>query len=143
MPVLPDGYRLESGLPDVETYRHLREVSGLSLRTQAQAEPVAAGSWAACHVVDSEGTAAAMGRVIGDGGWYFHVADIATHPEHQRRGLGAAVVSHLLEVIRTSAPDEPHITLLADAPGRDLYKRLGFRESAPDSIGMVFDLKND
>ena len=143
MPVLPEGYQLEAGLPDVETYRHLREVSGLSTRTQAQAEPVAAGSWTACHVLDSGGTPVAMGRVIGDGGWYFHIADIATHPEHQRRGLGAAVVLHLLEAIRTLAPDEPYITLLADAPGRSLYERLGFRESAPHSVGMVFDVKND
>jgi hypothetical protein len=28
-----------------------------------------------------------MGRVIGDGGWYFHVVDMAVLPEHQRRDL--------------------------------------------------------
>lgn len=25
------------------------------------------------------------GRVIGDGGWYFHIVDMATQPDHQRR----------------------------------------------------------
>ncbi|WP_370260313.1 hypothetical protein [Cryobacterium sp. TMT3-29-2] len=29
-----------------------------------------------------------MGRIIGDGGWYFHIADMATLPEFQGRGLG-------------------------------------------------------
>jgi len=34
-----------------------------------------------------------MGRVIGDGGWYFHIVDMAVLPEHQRRGLGDAVLT--------------------------------------------------
>jgi ribosomal protein S18 acetylase RimI-like enzyme len=34
-----------------------------------------------------------MGRTIGDGGWYLHIADIATDPAHQRRGIGRAVVA--------------------------------------------------
>ena len=32
-----------------------------------------------------------MGRILGDGGWYFHVVDMAVLPEHQRRGLGDVV----------------------------------------------------
>lgn len=137
---LPAGYELIEGLPDVDTYRHLRTVSGLSPRTSAQAAPVSAGSWAACHILDTSMTPVSMGRVIGDGGWYFHLADIATHPDHQRKGLGAAVVTHLIDAIRASAPANPYVTLLADAPGRGLYERLGFRESAPESIGMVLDV---
>lgn len=77
-----------------------------------------------------------MGRVIGDGGWYFHIADMATDPDHQRRGLGAAVMKWLLESIRSAAPDHPYITLLADPPGRLLYERFGFHETAPSSVGM-------
>ena len=30
-----------------------------------------------------------MGRLLGAGGWYFHVLDMAVLPDHQRRGLGA------------------------------------------------------
>ena len=45
-----------------------------------------------------------MGRIIGDGGWYFHVADMATLPDHQRRGLGVLVLSTLLERIAEHAP---------------------------------------
>ena len=49
----------------------------------------------------------ARGRVIGDGGWYFHIADMATLPEHQGRGLG-----------------------------HRLYESMGFVETAPESLGM-------
>ena len=79
----------------------------------------------------------AMGRVIGDGGWYFHVVDMAVLPDHQRRGLGSAVLRYLLEQIRTRAPKGAFVSLLADPPGRPLYARHGFVESAPDSIGMA------
>ena len=78
-----------------------------------------------------------MGRVIGDGGWYFHVVDMAVLPDHQRRGLGSAVLTYLLEQIRARAPKGAFVSLLADRPGRPLYARHGFVESAPDSIGMA------
>lgn len=81
-----------------------------------------------------------MGRLVGDGGWYFHVVDMAVLPEHQRRGLGGAVLSYLLEEIRRRAPSGAFVSLLADPPGRPLYLRHGFLESAPGSVGMVLTL---
>ena len=77
-----------------------------------------------------------MGRVIGDGGWYFHIADMAVLPEHQHRGIGDALLNSLIECIRRAAPSEPCITLLADRPGQQLYARHGFVPTAPNSIGM-------
>lgn len=44
-----------------------------------------------------------MGRIIGDGGWYFLIADMATLPEHQRKGLGSVVMKHLLAYIRVKS----------------------------------------
>ena len=43
----------------------------------------------------------------------------------------------LVDSIETAAPPGAFITLLADAPGRPLYRSHGFVETAPDSIGMV------
>lgn len=133
---LPAPYRLVEGPPDVASYLDLRRLSGLTPRTREQAAAALPGGWAAVHVVDGEGRPVGMGRVIGDGGWYFHVVDMAVLPEHQRRGLGDAVLTWLLERIRTSAPPGAYITLLADEPGRRLYTRHGFVETAPTTIGM-------
>ena len=77
-----------------------------------------------------------MGRVIGDGGWYLHVVDIAVLPEHQRRGLGDAILTALLDRIRAAAPGGAFVNLLADPPGRHLYERHGFTPTAPGSVGM-------
>ena len=79
-----------------------------------------------------------MGRGIGDSGWCFLIADMATDPAHQRRGIGLAVLEELLSAILTSAPDNPYIVLLADAPGRPLYQSMGFAKTALHSIGMQY-----
>lgn len=131
------GYRLVPSAPDPADYRALRQRAGLSPKTLHQASAAIAGSWSACHVVhQATGTAAAMGRVIGDGGWYFHLADMATLPDHQKRGLGSAVLEWLLESIRAAVTEPPYVTLMADPPGRPLYERFGFVETAPGSVGM-------
>ena len=75
--------------------------------------------------------------MLGDGGWYFHIVDMAVLPEHQRHGLGDAMLTALLDAIRRDAPPGAFVNLLADAPGRRLYHRHGFRETAPESLGMA------
>src|SRR6185437_3031948 len=78
-------YELVPAPPSLAEYLALRRSSGLSPKTDAQGRGAIENSWAFCHVRDDRGTAVAMGRALGDGGWYFHIADMATDPEHQRR----------------------------------------------------------
>lgn len=158
-PGLPEGYTIHSGFPPIPTYIHLRAVSGLHPKTLAQAAPIAHNSWYGCYVTFSpanddtnEGTKnstkseeniVAMGRIIGDGGWYFHIADMAVLPEHQHKGLGGAVLKHLMDHIKTHAPQDgtgTYVTLFADAPGRRLYAKNGFVETMPGQMGMALPL---
>ena len=133
----PD-YDLTLSPPPLADYLRLRADSGLSPVTEAQGEPALVNSWAWVHVRHrASGEVVAMGRVIGDGGWYFHIADMATLPGHQKKGLGQAVLEALLEKIREEAPPRPYVTLMADEPGRPLYTKLGFVETAPHSLGMM------
>ncbi len=133
-----EGLSVVDGPPALEDYLRLRAESGLSPKTREQAEAGAHGAWAACHVVDVEsGETVGMGRVLGDGGWYFHVVDMAVLPAYQRRGIGAAVLQTLLDRIAEQAPPNPYVTLMADVPGRPLYARFGFVETAPGTVGMV------
>lgn len=78
-----------------------------------------------------------MGRLIGDGGWYFHVVDMAVLPAHQRCGLGNRVLTWLLDRIREHAPRDAFVSLMADPPGRALYARHGFTDDRNASIGMA------
>ena len=151
-PSLPPGYTFHPGsLPSVPEYRHLRAASGLTPMTEAQSRAVPNGTWYSCHVTfdadttdpppkdNTDGNAVAMGRIIGDGGWYFVIADMAVLPNHQRKGLGDAIIKHLLAYIRANAPEgDPYVNLTADPPGMKLYSRNGFIESAPQNeVGMM------
>ncbi|HEY1812763.1 MAG TPA: GNAT family N-acetyltransferase [Kofleriaceae bacterium] len=127
-------YELDPTPPSLADYLALRAGSGLSPKSEAQARGALANSWAFCHVRDDAGHTVAMGRVIGDGGWYFHIADMATLPAHQRRGLGRRVLDHLIARIDEVAPPGAFITLLADPPGQPLYRAAGF--VASPSLGM-------
>ncbi|SOC88826.1 Acetyltransferases [Curtobacterium sp. 314Chir4.1] len=129
-------YTLISGPPPLADYLRLRRDSGLTPKNPEQGAGAIAGSWSACHVVDEHGTPVAMGRTIGDGGWYFHIADIATDPSHQRRGIGRRIVEWLVEDVRSRAPEGAYVTLVGDPPGQRLYRSLGFEDVAP-SLGMA------
>ncbi|MBL0747722.1 GNAT family N-acetyltransferase [Nocardioides baculatus] len=131
----PEADELTRTPPSLEDYLHLRSASGLSPKTEAQGSGALVGTWC-WSVVRRGGRAVAMGRVIGDGGWYFHIADMATLPEHQGRGLGRRVLADLVAQIDEATPDGAYVTLMADAPGRRLYESAGFVETAPDSLGM-------
>jgi GNAT superfamily N-acetyltransferase len=138
---LPDTYELISTAPAVSDHLMLRERAGLSRMGSRQAEAGLRGGWTACHVVhEPSGETVAMGRVIGDGGCFFQVVDMAVLPQHRRRGLGDAVLAYLLDRIRVEAPPGAYVSLLADPPGRRLYAKHGFRETAPSSIGMALRL---
>jgi GNAT superfamily N-acetyltransferase len=129
-------YDLVPGPPDLDSYLRLRREAGLSVKTEAQGRGALAGSWSWCHVLSESGDVVAMGRVIGDGGWYFHVADMATLPAHQRQGLGRRVLEWLLADIQARAPAEAYVNLVADPPGRPLYLAMGFQTIAP-SVAMA------
>ncbi|MGV3712449.1 GNAT family N-acetyltransferase [Pseudolysinimonas sp.] len=119
-------YELSPTPPSVNEYVRLRAESGLSPKTPEQAALASAGSWAFHRALDETGATVAMGRVLGDGGWYFHLADMATLLAHQRRGLGRHILDALVAEIRDRAPAGAYITLLADPPGVPLYRAAAF-----------------
>jgi GNAT superfamily N-acetyltransferase len=134
-------YELVPAVPSVSDYLRLRRESGLSPKTEEQAQAALPGSWFACHVVlVATGETVAMGRILGDGGWYFHVVDMAVLPAHQRKGIGDTVLAALLDRIRAAAPPGAYVNLLADPPGVRLYERHGFEATAPGSVGMALRL---
>jgi ribosomal protein S18 acetylase RimI-like enzyme len=140
---LPHGYTLHAAPPAVDDYVRLRREAGLREKSVDQALPVLSGSWAFCHVSDQgSGEVVAMGRVLGDGGWYFVVADMATAPGHQRRGIGRAVLDHLLADIRRRAPGDPYVALTADGAGVTLYERAGFTPLAVGQTAMQLVLRS-
>jgi ribosomal protein S18 acetylase RimI-like enzyme len=134
-----DAYDMEERAPSVDEYVRLRRDAGLSEKTADAARRGLANTWFGV-TVRHRGEAVGMGRVIGDGGCFFEVVDIAVRPAHQRRGLGRRIMGALMAHLRAHAPGSAHVMLLADGPAHRLYEEFGFRATAPASIGMELRL---
>jgi ribosomal protein S18 acetylase RimI-like enzyme len=130
-------YSIVRRTPSTEEYLHLRAVAGLSPFSEEAARKGLPGTVFAALVL-YEGAAVGMGRVIGDGGCFFQVVDIAVHPEHQGGGLGKRIMKTIMEYIDSELPASAYVSLLADVPANRLYEQVGFKETAPRSLGMAY-----
>lgn len=129
-------YILVAETPSTADYRRLREVAGLSGKSQEAAEAGLPNSWFA--VIVRQGDAViGMGRVIGDGGTAFQIVDIAVEPAHQGKGLGKRIMAALMDHLRQHAPATAYVSLIADGDARHLYAKYGFEPVMPASIGMA------
>jgi GNAT superfamily N-acetyltransferase len=89
-----------------------------------------------CGVVahHDSGALVGMGRVVGDGAFYFYIQDVVVHPDHQARGLGRSVVERLVDRIREVAPGHCFVGLFATPAAEGLYRSLGWE--AQEMLGM-------
>ena len=133
--MIPEGYELTAETPAAADYLRLRVAAGLSRKSPEGAEIGLANSWHAV-VVRHGGEIVGMGRVIGDGGLFFMVVDIAVEPAHQGRGLGKAIMAALVERLKAAAPSRAHVALIADGEAHRLYAQYGFTLTAPGGVGM-------
>ncbi|XHS79201.1 GNAT family N-acetyltransferase [Burkholderiaceae bacterium UC74_6] len=123
--------------PSVETYRALREGSGLSGKTEEAALRGLPNTLFAVQVLH-ENQPVGMGRIIGDGGCFFQVVDIAVLKHHQGRGLGKRIMAEIRNYIDAHVPASGYVSLIADGQAQDLYAQFGFVHTAPKSVGMAY-----
>ncbi|MBX9666157.1 MAG: GNAT family N-acetyltransferase [Candidatus Obscuribacterales bacterium] len=128
-------YKLVAEAPNVENYCRLRVTAGLSAKTKEAANAGLINTYHGVSVLHGE-EIVGMGRIIGDGGCFFQVVDIAVVPEHQGKGVGKQIMTALMDYLKVNAPESAHVTLLADGEAHKLYSKFGFELSAPESLGM-------
>lgn len=132
-------YAILHATPTVQVYRNLRQAAGLSQKTVEAASRGLPNTLFAVQIIhDSE--AVAMGRVIGDGGTFYQVVDIAVTPAHQGRGLGKKIMREIQAYLQLAVPPSGYVSLLADGEAYRLYQQFGFALTAPATVGMA--LKN-
>lgn len=129
-------YTVAHQTPSVETYRQLRKAAGLSPKTIEAAERGLPNTLFGVQIIHDNQTVA-MGRVIGDGGTFYQVVDIAVLPEHQGQGLGKTIMREIVGYIEREIPDSGYVSLLADGQASLLYQQFGFSFAAPASVGMA------
>jgi GNAT superfamily N-acetyltransferase len=130
-----EDYSPHAEIPSVDDYLRLRRVAGLTPRSVTAAENGLPNTVAAV-VIRKEGRAVGMGRLIGDG-LFYQVVDIAVEPEHQKKGLGKAIMAFLMAELEKRTIAEAYVSLIADGEAHYLYSQFGFNPTAPASIGMA------
>lgn len=134
-----DDIELVERFPDVDDYRRLRAAAGLSRKAAEAAEGGLRGTLYGVSLLRA-GEIVGMGRVIGDGGCFYFVVDVAVEPALQGRGLGRRVMQALDAWVRANAPATAHVSLIADGDARYLYEKFGFVE-LQRAVAMAYTIQ--
>ena len=137
MPIAKDEIEISLSPPSAEEYRALmRSVDFTVFPAVVAAESLKRS----CHVVTLRkgGTLVGMGRIVGDGVCFVEIIDVVVDPAHQGMGLGKAIMDALMSYATTQLAEGAFITLSAHVPADRLYARYGFKETAPDALGMCY-----
>lgn len=111
-------YKVIHTTPSVSVYRDLRVKSGLSAKSEAASIAGLPNSLFSVQIIlesDSNGDSVAvvgMGRVIGDGGCFYQVVDIAVDPAHQGKGLGKLLVKEIKKWLDANVPESGYVSLI-------------------------------
>lgn len=129
-------YILRQEVPSVEDYIAIRLAAGLSRKSEEAAQRGLRNSLFAAVVYDGE-TPIGIGRVIGDGGCFYEVTDIAVLPAHQKKGVGDMIMRAIMAYLQTHAPQTAYVSLMADHGTPHFYARYGFKfAEMPKASGM-------
>lgn len=129
-------YRVLLQTPSVDDYLRIRLEAGLSRKTEEAATLGLKNSLFAVTVI-CEGEAIGIGRVIGDGGCFFEIVDIAVLPQHHKKGVGKRIMEALMAYIYEHAPKSAYVSLIADHGTPSFYENFGFtRAELPKSAGI-------
>ena len=124
--------------PDAQDYCRLRAEAGMATRTLEAARRGLPNTLYGVSLLH-DGQVIGMGRVIGDGGSFFIVVDIAVLPAHQGSGLGRRIMGALDDWLRANAPPSAVVSLVADGDAKHLYAKFGFVET-PHSVNMEYQV---
>lgn len=126
-------YTVKHQAPLAQDYCDLRQVAGLSpMPLEAAKVAVNGALYAVTVYLDTR--LIAMGRVIGDGGCFFQVIDVAVHPDFQGKGLGKQVMEHIETYLKSVTSAGSYVSLIGDKP--EFYEKLGYQYTAPNGHGM-------
>ncbi|MFE0499936.1 GNAT family N-acetyltransferase [Lysobacter soli] len=125
--------------PGADDYCRLRADAGMAPRTVDAAQRGLPNTLYGVSLL-LDGEVVGMGRVIGDGGCFFVVVDIAVAPALQGQGLGKRIMAALDDWLRANAPPSAVVSLADDGDAKHLYAKFGFVETTPFSVNMEYQV---
>jgi len=134
-------YKLRNEISTVDDYIEIRLKAGLS-RKSVEAATIGLKNSLFGVVVYCDHKPIGIGRIIGDGGCFFEVTDMAVLPEHQGKKVGEMIMKALVAWLQENAPSTAYVSLMADHGTPDFYEKFGFTKAQlPKSSGMFMRIK--
>lgn len=128
---------LREEVPDIAVYIETRIAAGLSRKSPEAAAIVLKNELFSVVVYDEE-IPVGIGRVVGDGGCFFQIVDIAVLPAHQKKGGGHMIMERLMQFIHETALPTAYVSLMADQGTPEFYRRFGFGILPPPQKAGMF-----
>lgn len=90
-----------------------------------------------------EGVLVGMGRIVGDKGFIYFIADIIVKPEYQGKKVGSKIMNSIMQYLEEYAPKNSYITLMAAKGKESFYEKFGFFRRPTDKLGcgMMIELR--
>jgi GNAT superfamily N-acetyltransferase len=129
-------YAVIERTPEVVEYNSVRQAAGLSVKDEIAAQKGLANTlYAVCIVHD--GTTVGIGRVIGDGGLFYDIVDVAVVAKHQKKSVGKMIMDALMSYIAAHARPTSIVCLMANRGIAPFYEKYGFKARDTDMPGMI------
>lgn len=112
-------------VPSPAEYVALRAATGLGERSEAAAARALPATLQAVTVW-WQGHLIGMGRLVGDGGCFVQLVDMAVLPEWQGQGVGGEILTRLMDWAETHLPESCHLSLVSSVEAEPLYRSAGF-----------------
>ena len=127
--------KIKKRIPSVKEYNFIRSAAGLSKKDVRTAKKGLKNSlFSVCAYVGDE--LVGIGRVVGDGGVYFQIVDLAVLPGHQGKSIGSSIMTELMKYVSKNARSGSFISLFSNKNLAEYYKKFGFELRSSDSPGM-------
>lgn len=134
--------KIKNEIISLQEFKVLRKSVGWSLPPDDAIEK-ALSNTAFCVVAYADNELAGMGRIVGDQGFVYFIADIIVKPEYQKKKIGFMIMNHIMEYLEENAPENSYITLMAAKGKEEFYEKFGFfrRPTKEYGYGMMKELR--
>ena len=129
-------YKTVERTPTVREYNAVRLAAGLTVKDELAAQLGLRNTLFGICIVHDEAVVG-IGRVIGDGGLFYDIVDVAVVAEHQRRGVGKMIMDRLMSYIEVNARPSSLVCLMANKGIAPFYEKYGFKAREADMPGMI------
>ena len=133
---MTERYQVVERIPTVEEYNRVRRAAGLTVKDETAAHRGLSNTLYGVCILH-EGEAVGIGRVIGDGGLFYDIVDVAVVAGHQGKGLGEMIMNALMGYLHAHARPSSIICLMANKGVAPFYEKFGFQARDADMPGMI------